>query len=73
MTRDRLERATLVWALLQSPNSNLDVPQEILEDAFKWACRVLGGSSSSREELLTSILQEAALSATLSSEALSEE
>lgn len=62
-----------MWALLQSPNSNLDVPQEILEDAFKWACRVLGGSSFSREDLLASILQEAALSATLGSEALLEE
>jgi hypothetical protein len=65
MTRDRLERAVLLYYLVESPYTNLRVTEEVKDAAFRWANKVLEGSQSSREEVLASILQEAALSESL--------
>jgi hypothetical protein len=65
ITRDRLERAAFLSYLLESSYTNLGVPEEVKEAAFRWACRVLEDSQSSREEILASIVHEAALSSSL--------
>lgn len=65
-TQDRLDRAVIIWYLCEkTPYADFGVPEGVREEAFRWACRVLEGSQSSREEILASLFQEAALSNSL--------
>jgi len=64
-TQDRLDRAVIIWYLCENHYADFEVPEGVREEAVRWACRVLEGSQSSKEEILASLFQEAALSNSL--------